>query len=182
LCLDEAYAECAPEGTMPPIDVADSRVIRMRTFSKVHGLAGARIGYAIGAAPMIKAFDKVRNHFGINRVGQVGALAALQDTDWAAQTVAQIAAARDRIGDIARANGLTPLPSAANFVAIDCGSDGDFARAVLGGLIARDVFARMPFVAPQDRCIRISAGTEDDLAALAAALPPALADARATRG
>ena len=181
LCLDEAYAECAPEGTMPPIDPADPRVIRMRTFSKVHGMAGARIGYAVGAAPIIKAFDKVRNHFGINRIGQVGALAALQDADWAAQTVARIAAARDRIGDIARANGLTPLPSAANFVAIDCGEDGDFARAVLAGLIARDVFVRMPFVAPQDRCIRVSAGASDDLAALEAALPPALADARSAR-
>lgn len=182
LCLDEAYAECAPEGTMPAIDPTDPRVIRMRTFSKVHGMAGARIGYAIGAAPIIKAFDKVRNHFGINRAGQVGALAALQDTDWAAQTVAKIAAARIAIADIARANGLTPLPSAANFVTIDCGADGDFARTVLAGLIARDVFVRMPFVAPQDRCIRVSAGTADDLAALAAALPLALVDARSSRG
>jgi histidinol-phosphate aminotransferase len=182
LCLDEAYAECAPEGTMPAIDPTDPRVIRMRTFSKVHGMAGARIGYAIGAAPIIKAFDKVRNHFGINRVGQVGALAALQDTDWATRTVARIAESRIAIADIARANGLTPLPSAANFVTIDCGADGDFARRVLAGLIARDVFVRMPFVAPQDRCIRVSAGTSDDLAALAAALPQALGDARSSRG
>ncbi|MGG7564780.1 pyridoxal phosphate-dependent aminotransferase [Rhodovulum sp. DZ06] len=179
LILDEAYAECAPEGTMPPIDPNDPRVIRMRTFSKVHGMAGARIGYAIGEAGVIRAFEKVRNHFGINRVGQVGALAALADADYAAQTVARIAAARDRIGAIAAANGLSALPSAANFVAVDCGRGGDFARAVLGGLIARDVFVRMPFVAPQDRCIRVSAGTDADLDAFAEALPGALADAAA---
>ena len=179
LVLDEAYADCAPEGTVPEIDPADRRVVRMRTFSKLYGMAGARIGYAIGEARVIRAFEKVRNHFGINRLGQVGALAALEDRDWAAQTAARIAASRGRIGEIARANGLAPLPSAANFVAVDCGRDGDFARAVLAGLIARDVFVRMPFVAPQDRCIRVSAGTEADLAALAEALPAALAEARA---
>ena len=52
----------------------------------------------------------------------------------------------------------TPIASATNFVTIDCGRDGAFARAVLQGLIARDVFVRMPFVAPHDRCIRASLG------------------------
>ena len=82
--------------------------------------------------------------------------------------------ARDRIAAIARDNGLTPLPSAANFVAIDCGRDGNYARAVLKELIARDIFVRMPGVAPLDRCIRVSAGTDDDLAAFAEVLPQAL--------
>ncbi|MGH6928900.1 MAG: hypothetical protein ACREEV_11325, partial [Dongiaceae bacterium] len=69
---------------------------------------------------------------------------------------------------------LTPLPSAANFVAIDCGRDGTFARRVLTELVARDVFIRMPGVAPLDRCIRVSAGTDADLAVLGEALPAAL--------
>jgi histidinol-phosphate aminotransferase len=64
-------------------------------------------------------------------------------------------------------------------VAIDCGRDGTFARRVLTELVARDVFVRMPGVAPLDRCIRVSAGTEADLALLATALPEALAAARA---
>lgn len=50
LVLDEAYLEFAPTGTAPPLDVSDARVIRMRTFSKAYGMAGARVGYAIGAA------------------------------------------------------------------------------------------------------------------------------------
>jgi histidinol-phosphate aminotransferase len=62
-------------------------------------------------------------------------------------------------------------------VTIDCGRDGVFAKAVLDGLIARGVFVRMPFVAPQNRCIRISCGTESDLDILAEALPEALAQA-----
>ncbi|MBW4962208.1 pyridoxal phosphate-dependent aminotransferase [Sulfitobacter sp. CW3] len=177
LVLDEAYVDCAPEGTAPTLDADDPRVIRMRTFSKVHGLAGARVGYAIAAPDLVTAFGKVRNHFGMNRAAQAGALAALKDTDWLAHVKTQIATARDRIAAIARDNGLTALPSAANFVAIDCGRDGVFAKAVLDGLVARGIFVRMPFVAPQNRCIRVSCGTPADLDALAAALPLALADA-----
>ncbi|WP_438991878.1 pyridoxal phosphate-dependent aminotransferase [Lentibacter sp.] len=179
LVLDEAYIEFAPEGTAAPIEINDPRVIRMRTFSKAYGLAGARVGYALGAAPLILAFNKIRNHFGMNRTSQIGALAALQDQDYLAQTRRNVSAARAQIAEIAAANGLVSLPSAANFVAIDCGQDGAFAKAVLDGLIKRGLFVRMPFVAPQNRCIRVSCGTEADLAAFAAALPDALAEARA---
>ncbi len=84
---------------------------------------------------------------------------------------------RARIAGIADANGLTALPSATNFVAIDCGRDGEFARAVLPALIARDIFVRMPGVAPQDRCIRISCAPEREMALSEAALPGALAEA-----
>ncbi len=182
LVLDEAYIDCAPEGTAPPLDPEDTRVIRMRTFSKAYGLAGARVGYAIGPKPLIAAFDRVRNHFGMTRMGQAGALAALKDQTYLRETALKIAAARDRIAEIGKANGLSPIPSAANFVALDCGGEGALARAVLTGLVSRGVFVRMPFVAPQDRCIRVSCGTEADLAAFAAALPEALAAARAEMG
>ncbi|WP_298497641.1 pyridoxal phosphate-dependent aminotransferase [uncultured Maritimibacter sp.] len=178
LVLDEAYLEFAPEGTAPALDVTDPRVIRMRTFSKAYGLAGARVGYAIGTADLISAFNKVRNHFGMARLSQVGALAALEDEDYLAEVQAKVVVARGRIAEIAAANGLTSLPSATNFVTIDCGSDGAFARAVLGELIARDVFVRMPFAEPQDRCIRVSVGEPEDLDVLASALPEALAAAR----
>ncbi|MGD9861759.1 MAG: pyridoxal phosphate-dependent aminotransferase [Pseudodonghicola sp.] len=178
LVLDEAYVECAPEGTAAPIAADDPRVIRMRTFSKVYGMAGARVGYAIAAPGLIDAFNKVRNHFGMNRAAQMGALAALADADWLAHVRAEIATARDRIAEIAARNGLTALPSATNFVAIDCGGDGAFAKAVVAALAARGLFVRMPFAAPQNRCIRVSCGTPLDLDAFAAALPAALAAAR----
>jgi histidinol-phosphate aminotransferase len=77
LCLDEAYCEFAPPEALAPLDVDNPQVLRFRTFSKAYGLAGARIGYAIGEAGLIKAFDKIRNHFGVNRIAQAGALAAL---------------------------------------------------------------------------------------------------------
>ncbi len=104
-------------------------------------------------------------------------MAALADKAHLASIIEKVARARDRIGAIARANGLVPLASATNFVAIDCGRDGAYTRRVLDGLIAQGVFVRMPGVAPLDRCIRVSAGTEADLAVFAAALPKALADA-----
>ncbi|PKP67618.1 MAG: histidinol-phosphate aminotransferase [Alphaproteobacteria bacterium HGW-Alphaproteobacteria-5] len=179
LCLDEAYIEFAPEGTAPDIAADDPRVIRMRTFSKAYGMAGARIGYAVAEPGLIKAFDKVRNHFGMNRMAQAGALAALNDTAWLAHVQAEVVRARAGIARIAAENGLIALPSATNFVTVDCGRNGDFARRVLGSLVAQGVFVRMPFVAPQDRCIRISCGPERELAVLAGALPAALDAARA---
>ena len=182
LVLDEAYVDCAPGGTAPDIPPDDPRVIRMRTFSKVYGLAGARIGYAIGHPDLIAAFNKVRNHFGVNRAAQAGALAALADQAHIRHVLGRIDVARTRIADIAARNGLNTLPSAANFVAIDCGRDGAFAKAVLDGLLARDIFVRMPFAAPQNRCIRISCGTHADLDALADALPDALAAAKSDNG
>jgi histidinol-phosphate aminotransferase len=174
LCLDEAYGEFAPEGTLPPLDVSDPRVLRFRTFSKAYGLAGARIGYAIGAAEVISGFDKIRNHFGVNRLAQIAALAALADRAYLTSVIAQVAAARERIAAIARDNNLLPLPSAANFVTIDCRRDGAYARAVLNALIERDVFVRMPGIAPLDRCIRVSAGTKADLDVFEEILPQAL--------
>jgi histidinol-phosphate aminotransferase len=181
LALDEAYSDTAPAEAIPAIATDHPRVIRLRTFSKAYGLAGLRVGYGIAAADFAAAFNRIRNHFGVGRLAQAGARAALADQAHLKATVERIAAARERIGEIARANGLTPLPSATNFVTIDCGADGFFARTVLQGLVARGVFVRMPFTAPQDRCIRVSCGTAADIDAFAEALPGALDDARGRR-
>jgi len=181
LVLDEAYMELAPQGTAPPMDVSNNNVIRMRTFSKAYGMAGARVGYGIGAPDLITSFNKIRNHFGMCRISQAGALAALQDQEYLTEVVSKVATARDRIARISTDNGLIALPSATNFVAIDCGYDGDFARSVLVGLVDRGIFVRAPFVAPQDRCIRISAGTDADLDAFEGALPGVLSEARNKR-
>lgn len=124
----------------------------------------------------------MRNHFGVNRIAQAGALAALADRGWLASVLGQVEEAKARIGAIAAAAGLRALPSATNFVTIDCGRDGAFARGVVRELIRRGVFVRMPFVAPQDRCIRVTSGRAGDLDAFAEALPGALADASAARG
>ena len=92
LILDEAYGEFAPAGTLPPFDMDNCRVIRLRTFSKAYGLAGMRVGYAIGNEELIAEFNKVRNHFGLSRLSQIAALAA------AAAAAAAVSAAAAMVG------------------------------------------------------------------------------------
>ncbi|MBM3615835.1 MAG: pyridoxal phosphate-dependent aminotransferase [Alphaproteobacteria bacterium] len=174
MILDEAYIDLAPAGTAPAIAADDPRVIRFRTFSKGYGMAGLRVGHAICAPDLAQAFDKIRNHFGIGRIAQAGALAALADQDWLAQVQARVAAGRARLATIARDNGANALPSATNFVTMDLGRDGDFARATLRALTDLRVFVRMPGVAPLDRCLRVSVGDDAALAIFAEALPKAL--------
>ncbi len=177
LLLDEAYADLAPEGTVPQIAADHPQVIRYRTFSKGYGMAGARVGYALAAPEMAQAFNKVRDHFGMCRISQAGALAALQDQPYLRGVQTAVATARARVGRIAAANGLRALPSATNFVSVDCRRDGDFARRVLAECQSRGLFIRMPGVAPLDRCIRISLGPEAALDVLEEILPQALAAA-----
>ena len=177
LALDEAYIDTAPVGAAPSIDVANPMVLRFRTFSKAYGMAGARIGYCIGEAAVISQFEKIRNHYGINRIAQVGAVAALEDQAYLADTVRQVAEGRERIAQIVKANGLVPLPSATNFVTVDCGRDGTYARAILQGLLDHDIFVRMPGVAPLDRCIRVGAGLPEDLVLFENVLPSVLRSA-----
>lgn len=178
LVLDEAYIDMAPGSALPALDTSRPNVLRMRTFSKAYGLAGMRCGYAIGEIETVRAFDKVRNHFGMSKMSQVAAAAAIADQDWLSSVLARIAEGRRRIESIASANGLTTIESGANFVAIDCGRDGAFALKVMQSLIARDVFVRKPMAPGLDRCIRVSTGPEAELTIFAEELPGALAAAR----
>ena len=179
LALDEAYIEFAPEGTDWPMEPDDPRVLRLRTFSKAHGMAGGRIGYCVGHRDLVTGLNKIRNHFGVNRIAQAGALASLRDPGFVAGVIAEVAAGREEYARMAAALGLAPLRSATNFVAIDVGG-GDRARALLRELEARGVFVRMPGVAPLDRCIRITVGTAPERAAFASIFPEALAAMDAT--
>ena len=177
LVLDEAYGEFAEPGTLSDIDVSDDRVLRFRTFSKAYGLAGIRLGYVVGNADLVAEFNKVRNHFGVGRVVQAAGLAALADQSHLTKVINQVKVARGRIVEIASDNGLATVESATNFVAVDCGRDGDFATRVLNSLVKRGIFVRMPGVPPLNRCIRITAGLDHELDSFAAALPLSLADA-----
>lgn len=180
LILDEAYGETAPASALPPLDISRPNVLRMRTFSKAYGLAGLRCGYALGEASMIRAFDRVRNHFGVNRIAQQAAIVALEDQDYVRDVVQRVKVARERITGMAEANGMRALPSATNFVAVDCGADGPFALRVLQALGRRGVFVRKPAAPVLDRCIRVSVGPEREMAILEQEFPGALAEARAS--
>lgn len=173
LILDEAYIDFAPEGTSPPIDTANPNVLVMRTFSKAHGMAGMRVGYAIGHADLITGLGKVRNHFAMNRLSQVAALASLNDGDFIAHVVAEVETGRRETYDLAERLGLRALPSATNFVAIDLESN-DRATAALQGLAEMGVFIRMPGVEPLNRCIRVTIGRPGEREIFAEALAEVL--------
>ena len=175
IILDEAYGEFAPEGTLPPIEVERPNLLRMRTFSKAHGLAGARVGYVIGERESISAFNRIRNHFGINNIAQAGAIAALADTEHLKTSLLAVRQSLEDTAAVARRHGLSPLPTATNFLAIDCGRDAAYAQAILAGLAAHGVFVRKPAAEGLNHCIRVSAGTVADRKLLDSALGQVLA-------
>ncbi|HEV2676449.1 MAG TPA: aminotransferase class I/II-fold pyridoxal phosphate-dependent enzyme [Aliidongia sp.] len=169
LVLDEAYAEFAPADAIPDIAADDPRVVRLRTFSKAHGLAGMRVGYAFGAPETIRPLDRIRNQFGVGRMAQAAALAALADQDHVATVVAAVAAGRADYAALARELGAVALPSATNFVTIDVGGSV-CAKTILAALLEREgVFIRMPGAAPLDRCIRVTVGRPEERTLFAAA-------------
>lgn len=167
LVLDEAYAEFAPGAAIPTIDLDVPKVVRMRTFSKAHGMAGARIGYALANESLIEGFAKIRNHFGVNRIAQAGALASLADTRFSLEVVAEVSRGREDYARLAQDLGLGSVPSATNFVSIDLGGNGHRARDMVAALAAEGIFVRMPGVAPLDRCVRISVGRPEERAIFA---------------
>ena len=111
---DEAYHEFAPPEAVLPLEVRDPRLIRLRTFSKAYGLAGARIGYCVADGVAAKA-DRIRQHFGLNVVAQAGALAALRDDAHLSKVVREVAAGREEYYRVAAAHGLPCVESATNF-------------------------------------------------------------------
>jgi len=159
--LDEAYTEFAPEEATPPSHPIHPRVIRMRTFSKAHGLAGARVGYAICSSEIATGFDKIRLHFGVNRIAQVGATASLGDLDFITSVISQVADGRDEYTRLGEELCLPTLPSATNFVTFDAGS-ADRADKILNHLIERRVFVRKPRAEPLDRYFRVTVGRPDE--------------------
>ena len=150
----------------------------MRTFSKAYGLAGARCGYAIASIDLIKSFNKIRNHFGMNRTAQLAALASIKDKKHISVVRKKVRDSLSSLASIANENNCLPIESYANFIAIDCKKDDVFAKNVVEGLAKRKIFVRMPFSFPQNRCIRVSAGSLEDMNLFREAFPEVLKELR----
>ena len=173
LLLDEAYLDYPGEASAPPVDATDARVLRYRTFSKAWGMAGLRIGYAVGHPDAVAGFARVRDHFGVNRLAQVAALASLDDDAFLDRVRERVAAGRERIAALADRHGLSHVPSSTNFVTVDLGDAGR-ARRLLDALLGRGVFVRKPVAPPLDRYVRIGIGTDAETAHLEAMFADAL--------
>ncbi len=167
LMLDEAYADF-----IAPHDVGidlDDRVIRLRTFSKGYGMAGARIGYAMTTPRHISALQKIRLQYGVNRIAQVGALAALRDTAFLQSVIDETARGRSDYEALASRLGIGTIPSSTNFMLFDCGTE-ERAHRVLAALLRRGVWIRKPGAPPLNRYIRATVGTKAMRVAFADAL------------
>jgi histidinol-phosphate aminotransferase len=169
LALDEAYIDYAPTAPARALLTDDPRVVHLRTFSKAHGMAGARIAYAVGAAAVCTGLNRLRLQFGVSRVAQDAARASLTDAAFVAGVAREVAAGRAAYHELGRSLGLPTLPSATNFVCFDLGTRRR-AEAVMAALIECGVFVRKPPAPPLDRCIRLSVGTDAERRIVAAEL------------
>jgi len=165
LLLDEAYFEFMPPEALLPVVAEDPRLIRLRTFSKAHGLAGLRIGYALAPAEVSAALDKIRMHFGVGRLSQIAAAASLGDQAFVSGVIAEVAAGRKDYEALAESLSLPFIPSHTNFVALDVGSE-ERSQAMVRLLHEAGVFVRRPGVPRLGRHVRISVGTRAERALL----------------
>ena len=174
LVLDEAYYEFLPPDLTPDAlrFVREGRlVLILRTFSKIYGLAGLRIGYGIGPPALIALLNRAREPFNTSSLAQAAATAALGDVAHVARTRAVTEEGRKCLTEGCRALGLTVVPSVANFLLVDVGRPG---LATADALLRHGVIVRPMVGYGFPTHLRISIGTprenERCLAALKAVL------------
>jgi histidinol-phosphate aminotransferase len=178
--LDEAYFEYVESDDYPD-GIEESfkrgrRVLALRTFSKIYGLAGLRVGYGVGPAEVVEAIAKVRNAFDINQTAQDAARASIGNDVEIARRRAETTVERSRLEESCRALGLrVASPPVANFVYVETGED---ARVVFDRLLREGVIVRPlgPFGAAD--AIRVTVGTPEENALFVAALERVLATAQ----
>jgi histidinol-phosphate aminotransferase len=170
--MDEAYFEYADAADYPDslkLRALRERLIVMRTFSKAYGLAGMRIGYAIGPAKLVDYMNRVRAPFNVSLPSQAAAVAALDDQPHVAKSRELNAKERERLTERLKAMGLTVAPSQANFILADVGR---LARPVYDALLRKGVIVR-PFAGlPTSLRVTVGLPRENDrfLTALAEVL------------
>ena len=170
--LDQAYLEYIDDPEYPD-GIAEylkrgRRVVVLRTFSKIYGLAGLRVGYGLAPAPIVTAIGKVRRAFDITTPAQEAALASLDSAAELARRRDANVEGRTRLEGILHAHGLEPIaPAVANFVFVEIGDDSRplFEQLLREGVIVRPTHG---FGAPG--AVRITVGTPDEHELLAAAL------------
>jgi histidinol-phosphate aminotransferase len=166
--VDQAYFEYIERTDYP--DAVErylkkgKRVVVLRTFSKIYGLAGLRVGYAVGPASVCGAMAKVRRPFDLTTPAQVAALASIDDAAEIGRRRAVNTAGLARLEALLHEHGLEPVPSVGNFLYVETGADAGelFERLLQEGIIVRPLAG---FGSPT--AIRISVGTPEELDVLA---------------
>ncbi len=170
-CFDEAYAEYIdnPPDLRPLIEEG-RKIICLRTFSKIHGLAALRIGYGYGSAEMIQLLQQARQPFNVNSIAQAAALASLNDESWVRQCRKRNRYGLEQLYLGLEKLGIEYIPSQANFILSKTG-DG---RSLFSELQKQGVITRALGPSLADY-LRISVGTEEENIRVLAALEKALA-------
>ena len=156
--LDEAYIEFADDPEVPDglAYLAEDRLlVGLRTFSKAYGLAGLRIGYGYGPSELMELLNRLRLPFNVNRLAQVGARAALGDTDFLERTQKLVWEGRDYLCRELTRLGLRFAPTQANFILIRVNRPG---REVYEAMLREGVIIRAMDAYDFPDCIRINVG------------------------
>jgi histidinol-phosphate aminotransferase len=168
--VDQAYLEFGGESVTPLLK-DHAKVVAVRTFSKAFALAGARVGYCLASPEVIDDLRRVRLPYHLSALTQTAALVALDHREEALEILDAIRAERDRILRALPPMGVEAFPSEANFVLFrPSGSAADVWR----GLLDRDVLVR-DFDALVPGCLRVTAGTPEEVDAFLSALEEVLA-------
>jgi len=167
--VDEAYVEFGGE-TAVRLVAAFPNVVVVRTFSKAFALAGARIGYCLAASEVVEDLRRVRLPYHLSALTQAAGVVALDHRDEALDILDRIRGERDRISKELPTLGIDAFPSNANFVLFRPPKP---ARAVFDELLKRGVLVR-DFTELIDGCLRVSAGTPDEVDLFLSALDEVL--------
>jgi histidinol-phosphate aminotransferase len=178
IILDEAYFEYARDNPRYPdsMHYRYDNVITLRTFSKIYGLAGVRIGYGFAHEELIRNVLKVKLPFEPSTPAQAAAIAALADTEFVHRSLELNARGRNYLTNAFRSTGLPVVESDANFVMLPL-AGGEQADALVEGMLRRGVVIRPLRAFGLPHCVRVSTGTDEQNEICAAALQRAWASA-----
>jgi histidinol-phosphate aminotransferase len=175
LVVDEAYAPFAKENAAELVRKFPLLVVT-RTFSKAYSLAGARVGYALAHPEVIALLDRARDSYNLDRLAQAAAQAAIENQNYYDRTIARVVKTREAFLKKARGLGWFAHPSQANFVLVEpATAGGETGPAVAENLfnylknrkILVRYFGKHPLT---NAALRVTIGTDQEMAALAAAL------------
>ncbi|MCF7837464.1 MAG: histidinol-phosphate transaminase [Candidatus Marinimicrobia bacterium] len=170
LVLDQAYVDFAGATGLELLGEREN-VLVLRTFSKAYSLAGIRLGYALGPAPLIAALNKIKDSYNVNALTQRLGLAAFEDQEWMRDNAARICATRSRVAAALARRGFEVTPSQANFLWVR--PPAAPATAWLACWRAAGLLVRH-FPGPRTGAyLRLTIGTDAEMDRLLAVAPPA---------
>jgi histidinol-phosphate aminotransferase len=155
--VDEAYVDFAPHSCLSLLKRHEN-VLLLRTFSKSYGLAGMRIGFALGASDLIEALDSVKDSYNVDRLAIVAAVAAIEDEDHHRKVVDQVVRNRGELAGELVDMGFDLVPSSANFIFVKPPKP---AAEVVAALRERKILVRHYDREPIAGWLRITIGTRD---------------------